>query len=202
VRDDDRPQPTDDRQEPPTVTGGNLRLTYGQIGKRLGITADAARQLARRKGWSRTRPNRIGEPAIVSVPANELSGHQPSVNHPATDDEPADNRRSTDGQPKVTNGAAPTVADSESPSDNRRSDLSVAVDTLHAAVELLGQQLQAERTRADRAEERANGIQDQLEAARREAQEARQAAEKLKRADDAWKTQTTWQRIRAAIRRG
>jgi hypothetical protein len=201
VRDDDHPQPTDDRQESPTATGAVLRLTYGQIGKRLGMTADAARQLARRKGWARTRPNRIGEPAVVSVPAGELSGSQLSVNRQSMDGEPTDGRHATDRQP--------TVANDGQPADDRRSDLSVAVDTLHAAVELLGQQLQGERQRADRADERANraesradDLRGQLEAARAEAQEARQTADELKRADAAWKTQTTWRRILEALRRG
>jgi hypothetical protein len=135
VRDEDHPQPTDNRAGPPPATDGVLRLTYDQIGGRLGMTADAARQLARRKGWPRTRPNHIGEPVVVSVPATELPDEQPPVHRRATDGELSDAQRTTGGEP--------TVADTEPPSVNRWSDL-------HAqALSALGNALAAANTRAE-----------------------------------------------------
>jgi hypothetical protein len=32
-------------------------LTYGEAGRRFGVTPEAARQLARRRGWRRRTPN-------------------------------------------------------------------------------------------------------------------------------------------------
>jgi hypothetical protein len=128
VRDDEPPRSADNRRESPPVTEGVLRLTYDQIGKRLGMTADAARQLARRKGWPRTRPNAIGEPVVVSVPASELPSGQPMVHQRATDGEPSDDRRAIGGEPSVTGG-------SESPSVDRRSELHAqALAALEAAL--------------------------------------------------------------------
>jgi hypothetical protein len=62
----------DDRGHTPDT--GELRLTYAQLGARLRISSEAARQLARRRGWRRILPNRLGAPAIVIVPEDELSG--------------------------------------------------------------------------------------------------------------------------------
>jgi hypothetical protein len=62
----------DDRGHTPD--SGEFRLTYGQLGARLGISSEAARQLTRRRGWRRIQPNRLGAPAIVVVPEEELGG--------------------------------------------------------------------------------------------------------------------------------
>jgi len=53
---------------------GDVRLTYAELGRRLGISPDAARVLTRRRGWQRVHPNRPGAPAVVVVPAEELAG--------------------------------------------------------------------------------------------------------------------------------
>jgi hypothetical protein len=149
VRDDELPQPADNRRESPTVTDGVLRLTYDQIGRRLGMTADAARQLARRKGWPRTRPNAIGEPVVVSVPTSELPSEQPAVHRRATDGEPSDDRRAIGGEPAVTDGPEPS-------SVNRRSDLHTqALVALEAA-------LTAANTRAEEALALADRLAAQL----------------------------------------
>ena len=194
MRDDDHPQPTDNRTGQPTTTDGVLRLTYSQIGKRLGMTADAARQLARRKGWSRTRPNRIGEPAVVSVPVSELSSEQP----------PAD-RRATDDEPPVNRPGEPSVAGSEPPADNRRSDLSMAVETLRSAVEMLGQQLQAERHRVAAAEARAEAAKDAAESLRTthaaELAAAQEAARRRSRMPRRSGRQRTARKARGRLRR-
>jgi hypothetical protein len=147
VRDDEPPQPTDNRRESPTTTDGLLRLTYDQIGKRLGMTADAARQLARRKGWPRTRPNTIGEPVVVSIPASELPSDQPAINRRAAGGEPSGDRRSTNDQPSVDGGL-------EAPSVNLRSDLHAqALAALEAAL-----------TAADARSEEALALADRLAA--------------------------------------
>jgi hypothetical protein len=138
VRDDETPEPTDNRWSSPTATDGVLRLTYDQIGRRLDMTADAARQLARRKGWERTRPNAIGEPVVVAVPASELPRKQPSVHRRTTDGEPSDNRRAVDSGSSVTGGVEPL-------SVHRRLDLQVQ------ALAVLEDALTAANTRAEEA---------------------------------------------------
>jgi hypothetical protein len=200
VHDDDPAQPTDNRQTSPAATDGVLRLTYDQIGRRLGMTADAARQLARRKDWPRTRPNHIGEPVVVSVPASELPDKQPSVHRRTTVGELSDDRRSTDGEPTGTTIKPPT--------DNRRSDFhsqaltaledAVAalreakdseIATLHGVIDGLRASIGRAEDRAGRAEQerdalrdRLNGMHDRLA----DAHVAIQAAEEAKaRADRA-----------------
>ena len=82
---------TDDAQLASTdgqqVAAGAVRhLTYGQIGERFGMSADAARQLVRRRGWCRSRPNAIGQPVVVAVPAlKPLAGSAPPL---TTTDQP------------------------------------------------------------------------------------------------------------------
>lgn len=43
-------------------------LTYRELGELLGCTANAARMLAKRRGWSRRTPNAYGDKAMVLVP--------------------------------------------------------------------------------------------------------------------------------------
>src|SRR5438874_1955974 len=43
-------------------------LTYEEAGELLGITAQAARMVAKRRGWARRTPNAYGDRALVQVP--------------------------------------------------------------------------------------------------------------------------------------
>jgi hypothetical protein len=70
-----------DGEQPPTTGDGTLRLTYHQIAARLGISGEAARQLVRRRKWQRIKPNRLGAPAIVVVPEDELAGEHWREDH-------------------------------------------------------------------------------------------------------------------------
>jgi hypothetical protein len=48
-------------------------LTYAEAGQRLGISAAAARQLSRRRGWQRQTPNAYGVQAQILVPETALA---------------------------------------------------------------------------------------------------------------------------------
>src|SRR4051812_42301935 len=72
-------------KKPANATGGtiggasgdvSLRLTYAEIAQRLSISSDAARMLARRRGWFRIVPNRQGAPTVVVVPEADLAGER------------------------------------------------------------------------------------------------------------------------------
>jgi hypothetical protein len=54
-----------------SIDGGEW-LTYAEAGKRLGISAAAARQLSRRRGWQRRTPNAYGVQAQILVPEEAL----------------------------------------------------------------------------------------------------------------------------------
>ena len=140
---DDAPLDSTDGQ---SVAAGTVRhLTYGQIGERFGMSADAARQLVRRKGWCRSRPNAIGQPVVVAVPEAELTDEH---RRPTTDDGPPDNRRMINGAP-LDYRQPPLENSGEFDDSSRRSVMSVTVGALRSAVDLLGQQLEAERRRAE-----------------------------------------------------
>jgi len=47
-------------------------LTYAEAGELLGISAQAARMLAKRRAWPRRTPNAYGDRALVLVPADAL----------------------------------------------------------------------------------------------------------------------------------
>jgi hypothetical protein len=47
-------------------------LTYAEAGELLGISTQAARMLAKRRGWSRRTPNAYGDRAQVLVPAEAI----------------------------------------------------------------------------------------------------------------------------------
>jgi hypothetical protein len=168
---DDAPLDSTDGQQ---VAAGAVRhLTYGQIGERFGMSADAARQLVRRRGWCRSRPNAIGQPVVVGVPEAELTGEHP---RPTTDDESPDIRRMINGAP-LDDRPPPLENNGEFDDSDRRSVLSVTVGALRSAVGLLGQQLEAERRRADAAQAQVEGLHRDLTAAEAAAREARRALE-------------------------
>jgi hypothetical protein len=119
-------------------------LTYAEAGQQLGISPEAVRQLARRRGWPRRTPNAYGIPTKVLVP----------------DDAPVRPRPGVDaGQPPYERG----TAEQQVTGLNRPDESSVrafeAVDmiriireTMEGLVAPLREQLDRERARADRAE--------------------------------------------------
>jgi hypothetical protein len=72
-------------------------LTYRQAGERLGVSPEAVRSLARRRGWSRQTPNDIGGVARVLLP----TGAYRRPRSGATDSMTGFDRRATDGRSTV-----------------------------------------------------------------------------------------------------
>jgi hypothetical protein len=72
-------------------------LTYRQAGERLGVSPEAVRSLARRRGWSRQTPNEIGGVARVLLPTGADRRSRPG----ATDGMTGADRRALDGRPTV-----------------------------------------------------------------------------------------------------
>ena len=60
-------------------------LTYAQLGRKLGISTAAARQLSRRRDWQRRTPNAYGIPATVLVPGEVLENASNTDAVPQTD---------------------------------------------------------------------------------------------------------------------
>jgi predicted RNase H-like nuclease (RuvC/YqgF family) len=60
-------------------------LTYAQLGRKLGISTAAARQLSRRRDWQRRTPNAYGIPATVLVPSEVLENASKTDTVPQTD---------------------------------------------------------------------------------------------------------------------
>jgi hypothetical protein len=54
-------------------------LTYAEAGQQLGISPEAVRQLARRRGWPRRTPNAYGIPTKVLVPDDAPVRPRPGV---------------------------------------------------------------------------------------------------------------------------
>jgi hypothetical protein len=70
-------------------------LTYRQAGERLGVSPEAVRSLARRRGWSRQTPNEIGGVARVLLPTGADRRSRPAE----TDGVTGIDRRALDGRP-------------------------------------------------------------------------------------------------------
>jgi hypothetical protein len=123
---------------------GERWLTYAEVGQLLGISAAAARMLAKRRDWPRRTPNMYADRARVLVP-----------------DDPAVQPRSA---PYAEPSAHVSTSDREGP--NGRDQANVRV--FEQAITALQEQLERERSRVDRAEshlEEARGRLDQLQAA-------------------------------------
>jgi hypothetical protein len=128
-------------------------VTYAEAGELLGISTEAARQLARRRGWPRRTPNERGAVAHVQVPA-DLGTVRLAVRP----------------RPVVNGGRTPVVPGTNS-SDERPDSVPDVLRTVRETVELLlaplREQLDHERARADRAEQRIDELQTALTTERR-----------------------------------
>lgn len=56
--------------------GEQSLLTYTEVAERFGITRDAARMLAKRKGWKKKQPNSSGGMVRVEVPESDTAPEQ------------------------------------------------------------------------------------------------------------------------------
>jgi hypothetical protein len=149
-------------EQPPTT--GELRLTYADIARRLGISNDAARQLVRRRGWRRIVPNRLGAPTTVVVPADELGAEEWRQDRPTS----SDNQATTSVTSPVDRPSFPGDRPGQTSEINRLISL-----------------LTAAHERGDRAEHRADAADADRRAAEARAEAAEQRADRAERRADA-----------------
>lgn len=153
-------------------------LTYAEAGQLLGVSSEAARQMARRKGWPRRTPNERGAVAHIQVPA-DLGTVRPrtAINGGRT---PVD---------LGTNG-------SRSVADERPDATPDILRTVQATVELLmmpiREQLDRERQRAD--EERGRADRERERADRAERRITELQSDLNRRTPDP--PRTRWQRFK------
>jgi hypothetical protein len=107
---------------------GGQWLTYAEAGRRFGVSPEAARQLAKRRGWQRRTPNEPNETARILVPDDAYVRPRTPVNGV-----------SPPSMPPTMNGLDRVVE-----AENVRG-VELAISTLSA-------QLERERSRVDRAE--------------------------------------------------
>lgn len=120
-------------------------LTYAEAGELLGISTQAARMLAKRRGWARRTPNAYGDRAQVLVPVETIV--QP--------------RSASLG---VRTGSVIT-SDQGSPNGHDRLNvqaLEQAIGVLRDQLETANRWADDDRARADRAEQKAAALQAEL----------------------------------------
>ena len=115
-------------------TDGGQWLTYAEAGERFAITAEAARQLARRRGWQRRTPNEPNEPARIFVPNDAYVRPRTAAN----------------GVDRAVEQPAPNGDDR--PSEPAVRAFEIAITTLAAQLDRADERARLERERADRLE--------------------------------------------------
>ena len=113
-------------------------LTYAEVGDLLGVSAAAARMLAKRRGWSRCTPNAYGDRARVLVP-DDIAVRPRSVSY-------------------AEHTAYAISSDREGA--NERDQANVRV--FEQAITALQEQLAIANARADRAEQQVDKLQAAL----------------------------------------
>jgi uncharacterized coiled-coil protein SlyX len=121
-------------------------LTYAEAGKRLGITAAAARQLSRRRGWQRRTPNAYGVRAEILVPQEALE-KPPQVN--------ADGHRTPHGPNGVGDASAAAFVLLARQLDDRVAEQAETIGDLR-------QRLDHEQQRVARAEHQVEELRTEL----------------------------------------
>ena len=138
------------------VGDGARRMTYAELAQARGISLASARRLARRHHWHR----QVGNDGIVrvTVPLRQLrSVPRPTSENPAEaiafSGPGAGQAKSRGTDPRAVTddpGTDPTPPDSVSPGTDPLTV--IAIETLSQAVEMLREDVERERDRADRAE--------------------------------------------------
>jgi hypothetical protein len=154
-------------------------LTYAAAGELLGISPEAVRQLARRRGWPRRTPNAYGVQAQILMPEDVLVRPRPGL---------------TGGQPPYERGMTEQRVSgldrADEPGDRafENADLiRIFRDTVEGLVTPLREQLttanqwaEAERARADRAERHLEEERGCVDEERRRIDELRTALDRMR----------------------
>jgi hypothetical protein len=182
-----------------------LPLTYAQIGAKLGISADAARMLARRRGWVRQSPNRRGAPVFVIVPQDALEGEQWRTEEESTPPNVSPN--SADARANKAEEHAELAerraeqAEQRANEAHKRADVAVAlVDRTLAQLADANARVDHALAQAAEAATRADRLRDERDNAQVRAQTAQAEAEALRQANAQRKARGRWERLRAAWR--
>lgn len=164
------------------------RLTYAQLGNKLGISAEAARTLARRRGWEKQMPNHRGSPVSVLVPDEALESERWRELDRA---DPDNSEQAHDHLADMAEQRAVEAEQRAIEAGRRADEATRLADTALALVDRLGTQLADAGDRANRLErdlsaaltaaEQARGDAAQ---ARAEAREAKERAEEDRRAEE------------------
>jgi chromosome segregation ATPase len=175
-------------------------LTYAQIGERFGLGTEAARTRVRRLGW-RTQPGNDGRtlamvPDDVDLrPAGARAGG-PAGDHAPDRDETALTGLLT-GALATLEGAVEALREQLDATNARavraeadRADERRRADDLRAQIDVLNVEMTARRA----------GLEADLEAARRRAQEAQRDADALRAIDDRRMAMSRWGRAWEAWR--
>ena len=161
-------------------------MSYAEPAEARGINKESAIRLVRRERWRKLPGNATDGTVRVLVPE---AWPKPVAREDAREDTPADLARMTAGweQAIVLSRLRAEVAEARADRAEDRAD-----------------KAEQRADRADegtnRAESRADELRDQLEVARREAQEAPQAVDELRRKDATRKARGILVRLRAAGR--
>jgi hypothetical protein len=190
-------------------------LTYTAAAERLGVSAEAVRQLAIRHHWPRRKLN--DDPAgrvQVLVPDDFEARPRMTVQHP---DEHPFNGRSTEGADVLFDAwrrerDRADLAEKQRDAAISRADVADA-DRRATEVRLMAQ-VEREQQRADQAELRADreeqakdvarakadAFREERDEAREHAREAERALEALRQTDEERRGKGRWTRLRAAWR--
>jgi|SRR5690242_947716 hypothetical protein len=182
-----------------------LRLTYAQIGAKLGISADAARMLARRRGWERQTPNRRGAPVFVIVPEDALEGEQWRTEEESTPPNAlpngADERANKAEERAELAERRAEQAEQRANEAHKRADVAVAlVDRTLGQLADANARVDQALAQAAEATTRADRLRDERDSAAARAQTAQKEVETLRQADADWKARGRWARLKAAWR--
>src|SRR4051812_22368301 len=151
-------------------------LTYAEVGELLGISAEAARALARRQKWPRRTPNEHNALARVLVPPDR----------PAARPRPPGIRGINGGHPGDDRGAGDRhPAEHDRPGESAdilRSTvraLESAVETLREQLGIANRRIDEERGRAQEAEQRADRERERAAEAEKRAERASARVQEL-----------------------
>lgn len=137
-------------------------LTYPEAGQLLGISPEAVRQLARRRGWLRRTPNAYGVQARVLVPENAVVRPRPGLTAVQRPDE----RGMPDGDVHLDEqqmSGLDRLDESGVRAFEAANLIRILRETMEGLVTPLREQIERERSRVDRAERQLDEERQRIE---------------------------------------
>jgi hypothetical protein len=180
-------------------------VTYAEAGELLGVSAQAARMLAKRRGWARRTPNAFGDRALVLLPADAIVQPRSASFAVHTGNVIPGDRAEPNGHDQVNvralEGAVEALREQLGIVNRQIAEERALAADERARADRAERQADEERTRADQERGRADRAEQRAASDRVWSDEVEKKVEAIRLEIAARRSWSVWRRLRWALGR-